>query len=338
MNDHIREQLLGYLLDALDDTESQEVERCLAGSPQLQHELESLRASLRPLAALNEEFQPPDGLAGRTCEMVAEHGGFCRPVPAAPLPGVAPPSASWSLADLVVVAGVCAIAAMLFFPALANSRYVAQITRCQNNLRIIGLGLVDYSDKVGGGHFPQVPCRGNRAFAGVYAPILREYGYLTDPRVLLCPSSPHSDQLRVFRVPTLAEIDAANERCIASLRETAGGSYAYNLGVVVGGEHQAPRNQGRWAFAIMADTPPARFDAVPNVAIHAGRGYNVLYEDGHVCLEPLRGDRPTFDDPFRNRRGVVEAGVDENDAVVGRSEFPPFLWLHWARAGAATAP
>lgn len=42
MNDRIREQLLGYLLDALDDAERSEVEQQLEVSPELRTELESL--------------------------------------------------------------------------------------------------------------------------------------------------------------------------------------------------------------------------------------------------------------------------------------------------------
>ena len=63
MNDRIREQLLGYLLGALDDDGRIEVEQQLAVHSEWSDELESLALSLEPLAETYEEFEPPAGLA-----------------------------------------------------------------------------------------------------------------------------------------------------------------------------------------------------------------------------------------------------------------------------------
>ena len=49
----MREDLLGYLLNALDEAERQRVFEALQKDPQLRQELETLRRDLRPLDATN---------------------------------------------------------------------------------------------------------------------------------------------------------------------------------------------------------------------------------------------------------------------------------------------
>ena len=66
----MREELVGYLLDALDADERATVEQRLRQDSQLQHELELLHESLEPLRADEGSFDPPQGLAARTCAFV----------------------------------------------------------------------------------------------------------------------------------------------------------------------------------------------------------------------------------------------------------------------------
>jgi prepilin-type processing-associated H-X9-DG protein len=327
----MREQLLGYLLGALDAAEREEVEQRLAVDPEWQRELESLHSCLEPLEASYEQFEPPARLAERTCEFVAKRAESEVVAPAtARLPAaISPPAATtrWSIADVIVVAGICLAAALLFFPAISNSRYIARLTACENNLREFGVALADYSDKRGAGYFPAVPSRGNRAFAGVYAPTLFDEGYLDRPEVTICPSSALAEGGNRIWIPTLVEIDAANGSALIALQEAAGGSYGYNLGVVKDGQHFAPLNSGRTYFALMSDAPTLDLNTALS-ANHGGRSYNMLFEDGHVRYISKQGAEMYPDDPFRNRRGVVEAGIDENDAVIGPSLAPPFQNVH----------
>jgi prepilin-type processing-associated H-X9-DG protein len=240
---------------------------------------------------------------------------------------IAPPSSRWSMADVVVLAGVCLVAAVLFFPVIVNSRYASQIAVCQNNLRQLGSGLTGYSEDFGDGLFPGVPLSGRRSFAGIYAPILLEAGYITDPRVVVCPAIVEQVALRGFRIPSLAEIDGADDRSIGAMRERAGADYyAYNLGVVIGGQYRAPRNQQRPYFAMMADMPASYLDPQPS-RNHGERGFNILFEDGHVAYVTTTDWPARTDDPLRNRQGLPEAGLDENDAVIGRSSSPPFRFV-----------
>jgi len=330
VNNHLREQLLGYLLDALEDDERRRVERQIEDDPTLIDELQALRESLEPLAEDSDEREPPAGLAQRACARVAQQRDREPPRPVghdlrAADSGACAARSRISVADVVVTAGIVLAAVLIFFPAIASSRYASRLTHCQNNLRQLGLALVNYSDKLGGGFFPAVASQGNRAFAGVYGPTLIDTGYLDDPSQLICPASALAARRQVFRVPTLQEIDDAQPPAITILQEGAGGSYAYNLGVIERGNHVAPRNQGRPEFALMADAPSLSA-ANDRSNHHAGQGQNFLYEDGHYRFVPISVSNSTWlDNPFRNRHGMVEAGLDENDAVVARSCVPPFL-------------
>ena len=70
----MRDDLVGYLIGALDAPDSHRVEAMLA-DPQagesLRRDLETLRRSMSPLEADRESFSAPPGLATRTLEMIA---------------------------------------------------------------------------------------------------------------------------------------------------------------------------------------------------------------------------------------------------------------------------
>jgi len=324
VNDRIREQLLGYLLDALDDAERSEVEQQLEVSPELRTELESLALTLEPLAEAYEEFEPPARLAERACFLVAActsvtpTGNGLQPATRAEVRG----RNRWSMADIVIMAGICLAGAMLFFPAISQSRYAARLQACQNNLRELGFALVDFSEKAGQGRFPEVPTKGNRAVAGIYAPVLIDAGYLTDESRLICPSSPLAQREVNWTMPTLEDIDRASGRTLVQFQQSIGGSYGYNLGIVENGRHRAPRNLGRTQFAIMSDAPSVELAGHRSVN-HGGRGDNILYEDGHIRY--VVDATTAGDDPFLNRLGWMEAGLDINDSVVAPSFTPPFV-------------
>ena len=325
VNDRTRELLLGYLLDALEENERQEVERQLESNPDLRDELDSIAATLEPLADTYTEHEPPHGLATRTCAIIVDQ--LAAPASAALPPAMAGeilPRSRWSLADAVVLAGICLSAAMLFFPAIAQSRYAARLAACQNNLRELGIALVDYSEKAGRGYFPKVPADGNQSFAGIYGPELRDRGYLADARFVLCPSSTVAAQCPDFEMPTLLEIDRAIGTELVMLHRRAGGSYAYSLGVVVAGQYRAARNEGRTHFVLMADSPSLRLAGYRS-SNHGGRGQNFLYEDGHVRYVVECWSDTSLDNPFENRLGWPEAGIDANDAVIGPTYASPFV-------------
>lgn len=321
----MREDLVGYLLGALDTVERRRIEQSLAASPELCQQLEQIRQCLEPLETLKDEQVPPPGLAERVCDSIARHDLDNQPVPRL-LEQARHQSceavASWSVADALVVALVAVTAFTLFVPALINSRYQARKLACQENLRTLGVDLITFSDRQGDRRFPYVPLSGPRAFAGIFAPTLLDSQMLSshDSR-LICPGSALAEHQGGWYVPSLRQVDAAQGRQVAALRDQAGGSYAYCIGYFDKDSYQVNRNLGRSRFAILADAPSVHLRGRVS-ANHGGRGQNICYEDGHVAFvtDPHVGGG---DDPLRNRLGFAEAGVDRDDAVILRSEMQP---------------
>ena len=329
----MRVDLLGYLLDALDDAEREHVEQALRTDPELQRRLEDLQEQLLLLAEDADDVPPPPGLAERTCAQAAAWDDASEPVhprrlPNGPARGRSPANRerwanghSWSLADSIVAAGVFLAAALLFFPAIAHSRFRSEITGCQYNLQQLGYALTVYSQHHGG-EFPQIPVSGNRAAIGLYAPLLIESEALSDPAMLICPGSPLARHRSRWRVPTLAEIDAARDRRLTRLQQTMGGAYGYTAGYLSDGRYHTPHNEGRAFYAIMSDAPSFHLPGHQSDN-HGGLGQNVLFEDNHVQFIVSRFGRFGDDNLFLNHHGFSEAGIDKEDAVIGFSAMSP---------------
>lgn len=319
----MQEDLLGYLLDALDPAEREQVEARVASSPALQEDLRRLRVLLDVLECDREPFGPPPGLAERTCKYVAKRVTIYNESPQPVLPF------RWHVADALVAAGIFLAASMLFFPALAQSRFRARLTACQNNLLVIGQALACYSQRYDG-YFPVIPLAGNLGVAGIYGPTLLETGFLDSPRWLLCPGC--DPGLRPLRVPTLAELRRASPEVAVKLHRQIGGSYAYALGYIEDGRYCYVRNEGRPWVPILADAPR---NSLGCTSSNHGCGQNVLFDDLHVCylyLANCEDDRG--DHIYLNRLGVVAAGIGWDDAVLGRSDTRPIAALQ----GAVTLP
>lgn len=354
MTEPAREQLLGYLLGALDDNEQADIEKILDSDADMRRELATLNRSLAPLDAARREFSPPAGLASRTCEFVAasalateerpteeaedatatplleeavaaaasaqpaEHSAKMQPVDS---PYVSASRVRWQ--DSIVAAGIMVAACGLLFPAILDSREHARIMECQNNLHDIGTSLTSYSDSHNG-YFPKVPEKGNLAAAGVYAPQLRQSGYLPDVRQVICPGSDLADDNN-FMVPMYDDLQSiTNPEELVTIKSRMGGSYGYSLGHIKDDRYHNTKNLHRENFALMADSPS---HAVPSHQSqnHSGNGQNVLYEDGHVKFLPTTKSLGLSDDVFTNDDGLVAAGVHPDDSVIGGSQATPIF-------------
>lgn len=349
MTEPAREQLLGYLLDALDDNEHADIEKIINSDAQLRRELATLNRSLAPLDAAPLEFSPPPGLASRTCAFVAASAlaiAESEDAEAEPLlaPAVAAAASSepaehsakmhtidspcgsasrvrWQ--DSIVAAGILVAACGLLFPAVLDSREHARVMQCQNNLHDIGTSLASYSDSHNG-YFPKVPEKGKLAAAGYYAPQLRESGYLPNVRQVICPGSDLADDNN-FSVPLpdeLQSISCPNQ--LAAMKDRMGGSYGYSMGHIKDDRYHDTKNLHRENFALMADSPS---NALPSHQSqnHGGNGQNVLYEDGHVKFLPTTKPLGLSDDLFTNDNGLVAAGLHPDDSVIGSSPSSPIF-------------
>lgn len=324
MNEPSREQLLGYLLGALDRSDQEQVETDLDHDLELRAELDRLSARVRQMG-LGEEprhFEPPVGLAERTCRFVARQTEplVTRAAALSSYDGAAQQRRmTWY--DMITAAAVLIIGVSLFFPAVSHSRFQARIASCQNNLRQIGQAMHGFSEAQPDGRFPAPEASGKRAAAGMVASHLVAHR-LTDSPNFLCSGSPQRRRAGEFRVALPDAVDAAEGPELAAMQRAMGGDYGYNLGYVADGQLQPPQNSRRGQYVLVADAPS---DMQPNrvSSNHGGRGQNMLYEDGHVQFLPQISSSQLLDDPYHNREGWVSAGLDRDDAVLGASADHP---------------
>jgi hypothetical protein len=327
-----REHLLGYLLGALDPDERAEVERELARELALRDELHRLEDCIGRIGLADEpdHFSPPAGLATRTCQFVVVHSRTLVQT-AQPAFSSAPAeyleSRRFTWIDLLTAAAVLVAGFALFFPALSHSRFQAQIATCQNHMRQAGLALHEFSTLDEQRRFPWIEATGKRNRAGIYAPTLVNQQLVIDPRTFVCPTGEFGANIQRLQIPSNEQLNAAEGDELQNYYEVMGGDYGYNMGFRQDGQLVAPRDERRPNYVLLADKPS---DGRPGrtTANHAGRGQNLLCEDGRVtwCPTGPLGTGPSADmtdDPYHNLQGEVAAGLHRNDAVIGGSADSP---------------
>jgi hypothetical protein len=328
MTDQVRQQVLDYLLGVLDDSEMAAVRALLESDSSYQQAMQSVRGDLLRLRGILHPAVAPPGLAERTCEYLFNPARRLRAVfrqrSMTPLSVASHGGGRLSWPDAGIAVVIVLVSGLLVLPAINNTRFQARVAACKDNLRQVGQALTEYSHK---NHdvFPPVPAEGNLAAAGIYAPILTEEGFLTEPEAVLCPDSPQAQQTD-FRVPSLEELRSAVGQKLAQIQQTMGGSYGYCLGYFDHGAYQPTRNLNREYFAIMADSPSTdRPDHQSDN--HGGIGQNVLFEDLHIefCCTTRPGNGS--DDIYSNDNHEVAPGLHRDDSVIASSGTAPVLYV-----------
>jgi hypothetical protein len=319
----MEENLVGYLLKALDDDTQRQVEISLRESPELRSRLELLQRALAPLDADRDVPEPRPGLVLSTLARIAEYQ--CRKLPDAP-----PPPRSQSLPmtrSRLRRADALAAALLLIVLGGIGAPYIVHLWRdyhgravCQDNLRRIWTGLQRYCD-AHDGDFPRVEEKGPHGVAGIFVPVLDESGMLGSQIAVVCPSQERRTPLH----RSLREMEELYERDPDRFRSEArslAGGYAYTLGYVdADGYHGLRRDFGD-RLPIVAD----RLDGsstLGNSPNHGGAGQNVLYIGGHVEFRTNRFAGFNGDDIFVNRDNLVLAGKDREDTVLGSGDASP---------------
>ncbi len=409
----MQEDLLGYLLGALEPDEMRRVEQWLREDAEARRELAELERVLKRLEEADDldadladlvAATPPPDLVSRTLANLPplppldDHSGAdSERANREPAQWQPPRPAeenifgdrslsqaqddgqddTWSLRDWGTSIAAAVILIAIAMPALLEGRFAARKVACQDNLRELGVAMTQFASRNAQSRLPSVAPDGYQAFAGIYAPRLHEAGLLDRPQQTFCPSieprdyateswSPdrtqpasvtsQSDRPMFVTLQRLDEIgreltdarsaaigdpDARRRmmRAIEKLRSiqmTAGGDYAYTLGVRDGGQFSSPRFEARSRFAVMSDAAIMQGSAANpmstkhatyrfSVTSHGGRGINVLYEDGHVGFLPSESLDRIPDNPLINHEGVLEAGVTIDDSSLGPSWQPPFI-------------
>lgn len=329
----MREDLLGYLLDALEPDEMQRVERALRDDPLLRDQLRQIQRMLQPLEEHRDEqeFEPPPGLVSRTMALIdaADSGvvpprvGSAAMCTATDRPASPASVSEWGWWDSLVSGLAAAALIGIVLPAILRGRFEARKMVCQDHLRQLGQGLTAFALADPRQQLPQLTTEGPEAFAGVYAVRLGDAGLIDQPRTRWCPSTDRP-QTPAALPPTLEQLHAAALDRLAMMQRTAGGSYAYSLGVMDGTRYRSPRYQGRATFAVLGDAPALLAGSDRPQVPHGQQGVNLLYEDGHVAFVRYDALRSAPDPPFVNHFGAVEAGVNADDATLAPSWRPPF--------------
>jgi prepilin-type processing-associated H-X9-DG protein len=324
------ENLVGYLLNALEPEQQREVEQYLNKDPTARDKLDVLRRALEPLAADKEPPEPPPGLAFRTLAQVAEYR--CRPQPEAPAPPTTLPlqlERRWyRRADILIAASLLILVGGVGVPGLVKLRGEHLKTACANNLRVFSEGFSNYCDS----HeqeFPRITDQSRHDRAGTFVPVLREAGVLPAAASTRCPANGGSPHISPH---TFRDLEVMTPEQFEQAAKELGGCYAYSLGYKDSEGQCRALRRGETEFndqyiPIMADKPSLTRGNSPN-----HHGQNVLYIDGHVeyhdtpyagVEQPDQTGHRRRDHIYLNRNEKVEAGVDWKDTVLGRSEDRP---------------
>jgi prepilin-type processing-associated H-X9-DG protein len=314
------ENLIGYLLDALDEPERRAVEAHLGGHPEAQARLETLRRALLPLQADAEAPEPPARLALTTLARIAEQQ--CRGLP--PAPPLRRNLAPWRgprRSDMLAAAVLLILVGGLTFPWVLHQLGSAEVYACKANMRLFWEAMQKYGDN-NEGKFPRVPERGPNSFAAMFVPTLND-GYLNPDKHLACGAASEPSE-KPATLDQLASLKDKDPTAFQNRARHLAGNYAYSLGY-----HEKDKEGLSGSCRtdnpyqpILADHRPDHC-GIANSPNHGGQGQNVLFTDGHVrfCSSPNVGIGG--DDIYLNRENKVEAGVCREDAVLGAGETSP---------------
>jgi prepilin-type processing-associated H-X9-DG protein len=320
----MEENLVGYLIGALDSDVHREVEKYLDDEPGARDRLEVLRRAMAPLEADKDTIDPPPGLAIRTLASVAEFR--CRPLPAAP-PQPARLAVGgrswWRRGDVLAAACLFVVVGGLGTTWVGHSRAESRKKECEANLHEWHTAITQYATNNGGSEerneLPHLNPRNPRHVAAAFPALLRNNSELPQKLSLRCPANgPRSQDVLPFR-----DLEPMPEDQFQEQVKKLPGCYAYSLGFYHNGQHRVFREpsdlRSSSAVPIMGDCP--------SISGEGGRvrgnsknhnGQNVLFLDGsvHFCKTPYN----PFNDKdhlYLNNAGKVAAGVDQWDTVLG---------------------
>ena len=302
MTDSIHQQLLGHLLGALDDEEQAWVDQRLERDESCRWEFTLWRRRLSPLEMIRPDFDPPPGLAGRTCRMVSAYGSApagtvkrqsaMSPDPTAPR---AVSQLGWH--DVVALGVLLLTAVALLLPAIDASRFQTTVVSCQDNLRQFGLAMTQLADE------------GKPTTAGIAAADLLGDTVASVAERNLCPETWLAAQGTTYVlasppdgvgvVPSIPGTVVPGYFFASTSNDWSG---MWRDGTTDGHGSRLPAT-----LALFADDPSADLPGRRLVG-HGGRGRNLYFRDGRVRFVPYS----TYDESAETVFSNVEASAPTN--------------------------
>jgi hypothetical protein len=332
-------------MGALDAAEHQRVSQALQDDAHLRKRLQTLIALPDSLGSEPPTYQPSGDLVNRVMAQVetsypkAEDDGLSasanfNPSQTTSWDSFRMSTAAWfrSKSDgpdwlnAIFLGGCAMLAASLIGPAMVGWRESARMHQCASGLAELGLQLREYAFHNRERSLPSLDRAGPLSFAGVYAIRLHDAQYLENPRKLWCPGESKSRALTAAmateRLPTSEQFVALPPDRQHFWKHAAGGSYAYNIGMVIESEYASPKLDDQVNLAVLGDSP-REVGGEWHFGVHRD-GCNVLFAEGNVEWMQLEGESMLIDHPYFNRDDQVELGLDEEDCVLAPSFVTPF--------------
>ncbi len=318
------DNLVGYLLHALDPEMQRHTERYLERRPEARQRLERLRRSLEPLALDSTPVEPPKDLVVRALAHVAEY--CCRDLPPAPpqpyARTLALPRFSIRRMDVLVAACLLLLVGGIGTSWLYYLHFLHGRSTCEQDLHEMYVGLDAY--RMQKGAFPDVNkiAKPPKNVAGLVVPMLVSEGYLAKDFAIHCPGEQALGFPVDFKTALAMDVEDFNYHA-----PTFTPCYGYSLGYKdssgnVHGPSAAAGDVSSSILMLMADTPPPE-SSLANSPNHGGFGQNVLFQDGSCRFVRDRNAGIGGDDMYLNKDNKRKAGTDPLDPVIGDSASQP---------------
>ena len=360
MNSPVQEELLGYVLGALDATEERNIQQKIESDPSLQKEVQKLQASILPLDYLDNPSGSRPGLARRTCEWVAAATKDPDTLEAHYVPDhLSELASAQSTTQSPAVETTAQEQGLDESNKDADDKVMLSPSRFQRfhprtwafSDALAGIAIVAV---LSGILFPalsyqrynsrKMACQDNLRQVGQ---ALLQYSDINGGQFVAIPSSGRLSASGYFapvlkdvglveddsiftcaglttdtpvHIPSIDQLNTAEDSQLEYLKRNMSGHFGYSMGYDDGQKYQPLTNSGLTNTVLVADMPSTNQPGRRSIN-HGSWGQNCLFGDGRV--EFIKGDSVGEDAIFVNDYGIVAPGTSPRDSVIAPSHLSP---------------